>query len=416
MRLINGMISWLFLLLLLYTDGFSQVENRGDLVIVGGALTAENYKVHQQFIESSGGTQNAFISIIPAASSKPSGNGLGYKQTLMKYGLKDEQIQILPLAVLDDNTTHDVDESTWYNNACKKDIIEQFRPSTGLWFIGGDQMRIIQVLTIENEPTGLLKLIYEKHKQGMAIGGSSAGAAIMSETMIAGGSSLEALIYGSQEYYPGMTAQEEGKLILSKGLGFFRHGIVDQHFDRKARLGRLIVALETDPQSDLGFGIDENTALCINHQDNSATVIGAGTVNIVDVSEMTRQNGFRNIIFHMLSDGDKFNLENQACLIAEEKALTNGNEYFRINDSTSFGVLSPYQTFKDLVGAKLVDNSKINSLQVLTSYNRNNGFILQLSKTGKTKGYWFDSPDFGEMYSAQYIQLDIETVKIELTK
>ncbi len=80
--------------------------------------------------------------------------------------------------------------------------------------------------------------------------------------MIGGGNSLGALTHGVIEDYQGDDFPEGDGVLMTKGLGFFPFGIVDQHFDQRGRIGRLIVALINEKNRfNMGFGVDENTAL-----------------------------------------------------------------------------------------------------------------------------------------------------------
>ena len=105
--------------------------------------------------------------------------------------------------------------------------------------------------------TPVLQALRALHAGGGLIAGSSAGAAMMSERMLLGGTSLESVVHGLTEN------PDRPGLLLGPGLGFFRFGMLDQHFIKRGRLGRLIVAMaKTGVQK--GFGIDENTALFVD--------------------------------------------------------------------------------------------------------------------------------------------------------
>ena len=123
---------------------------------------------------------------------------------------------------------------------------------------GGDTMPVSRsALAPQGVESQVLDAIRRVHAAGGMVAGSSAGAAIMSGIMIEGGTSLEAATYGV------VTDPDMPGLLLRHGLGFFPWGIVDQHFIKRGRLGRLIVAM-TESGTRRGFGIDENTALFVD--------------------------------------------------------------------------------------------------------------------------------------------------------
>ncbi|MGE6378172.1 hypothetical protein [Peribacillus muralis] len=107
----------------------------------------------------------------------------------------------------------------------------------------------------------------------------------MSDVMLAGGGSLKTLTKGFTNMYNGMEQLEGGPGYLERGLGFFQHGIIDQHFDNKARLGRLIAtAHEKGNRDQLSYGIDENTAMVVNNLKQKIVVVGRGGVTVIDLS------------------------------------------------------------------------------------------------------------------------------------
>jgi cyanophycinase len=116
-------------------------------------------------------------------------------------------------------------------------------------------------------------------------------------------------------------------LSMGEGLGFFTFGLVDQHFDRRQRLGRLARALATlAPSKRLGFGIDENTALVVDPDGRVARVVGAGAVTVLDARE-TEPPGhqpfaLRSGTLTMLSDGDVIDLQSLRVTPSPEKSLT----------------------------------------------------------------------------------------------
>ncbi len=133
--------------------------------------------------------------------------------------------------------------------------------ATLIWIPGGDQNRFMKAIA----GTGLDDVIRERHRAGVAVGGTSAGAAVLSKVMITGDADLESL--GS------------GKTITADGLGIWPDAIVDQHFLRRQRHNRLI-SLVLDRPTLVGVGVDEATAAIL--VGSTVSVVGRSAVMIVD--------------------------------------------------------------------------------------------------------------------------------------
>jgi cyanophycinase len=171
--------------------------------------------------------------------------------------------------------------------------------ATGVFFTGGDQMKI----TSQIGDTLIFRRIKEIYEEGGVIAGTSAGAAVMSETMlVTGGDEASHVIGGSSRMAP--------------GLGFLDDVIIDQHFMERGRLGRLLGAVAQNPKN-LGIGIDEQTAIVVE-RGNGFYVLGSGAVYVIDGSEVSYSNiaeedlnktlSIYDVRIHMLSQGDRFDL------------------------------------------------------------------------------------------------------------
>src|SRR3546814_16920397 len=108
-------------------------------------------------------------------------------------------------------------------------------------------------------------MLWDIHRRGGLIAGTSAGAAVMSETMLVKGSSRE--------------SHRIGDLHMAPGLGFVRDAIIDQHFAERGRIGRLLGAVAQNPRV-IGIGIDEDTAILL--RDDALEVLGPGAVYVVE--------------------------------------------------------------------------------------------------------------------------------------
>jgi len=171
--------------------------------------------------------------------------------------------------------------------------------ANAFFFTGGGQLKI----TTRFAGTRLCSAVEEFYRQGGTVAGTSAGAAVMAETMIVSGPSRETHKIGEA-------------LQMAPGLGFIRDVIVDQHFAERGRIGRLLGAVAQNPRF-LGLGIDEDTAVVVE-QEKRFTVIGAGAAYVADAEDVTYTNvaeeessralSLFNIRLHVLSQGDSYDL------------------------------------------------------------------------------------------------------------
>ena len=144
---------------------------KGSLVIVGGALRADNDAVYDAFITRAGGVENAKIGIVPAASGNPDKYAKVFIEDMVSRGLDASQVVVLPLAVKDDSKTPDFDEATWAKNGNNAEVAEMVTSLTGVWFVGGDQLRITEVLlNSDGSNTLVLDEIWNVYKNGGVIG------------------------------------------------------------------------------------------------------------------------------------------------------------------------------------------------------------------------------------------------------
>ena len=174
---------------------------------------------------------------------------------------------------------------------------QQLEAFSGYWFLGGDQNRLAATLL----GTRALDVIERRYQEGAVVGGTSAGAAVMTSEMLTGRQSNE------RGDSPPIA---RGAIDLGKGFGFLPDAIVDQHFLKRARYNRLLSAVLDRPQL-IGVGIDEETALLVR-PDGRWEVLGKSYVKVIDArgARMThdRRNltGASNIRLHLLPRGAIF--------------------------------------------------------------------------------------------------------------
>jgi len=241
--------------------------DRGYIIPIGGAEgKGRKPTILSRFVELCGG-EDARILVIPTASLLNE-TGPQYQELFIEMGAEEETLRVLEMA-------------------------------TGIFITGGNQLRLSTILG----GTPVARRIRSLNARGVHVAGTSAGAAIVSEHMIAGGRS-------------GSSPRESG-VELAPGLGLTNRVIIDQHFNQRQRMGRLLAALSFNPFA-CGLGIDENTAGFIA-PDGRMEVVGRGTVTVVDPSELRHSSmsyvrraeavTLIGLKLHVLAEGAHFNIE-----------------------------------------------------------------------------------------------------------
>jgi len=223
---------------------------RGWIIPIGGAENKENDRhILERFVGVSGGSE-ADIVVIPTAS-RMNETGPRYEKLFASLGAAR-------VTVMDFDTRRDCQEAG---------RLARLEEASGIFFTGGNQLRLTTLLG----GTPVAKLIRSRNAHGVTVGGTSAGASILSEHMIAFGDEGSSVISGS--------------VRLAPGLGLTNRFIIDQHFRQRDRLGRLLTALAYNPFA-VGIGLDEDTAAFIG-PDETVEIEGSGGVTIVDGADVT---------------------------------------------------------------------------------------------------------------------------------
>src|SRR5205823_8272706 len=193
-------------------------------------------------------------------------------------------------------------------------FVRPLRDATGIFLTGGNQLRLSSTIG----GTKLAEAISDRHRAGAVVAGTSAGASAMSSHMIAFGAS-------------GGTPKHR-MASMAAGLGLLPGVIVDQHFQQRNRLGRLLSIIAQNP-SLLGIGIDEDTAGVVG-PDHVMDVIGRGSITIVDgaasETDAWEVGGHRplmisNVVLHSLPAGYRFDLRRRHRIAAPAlRALPGG--------------------------------------------------------------------------------------------
>lgn len=407
-------VFWLLLSMPHQIQALTESSNQGKLLIVGGGLRESNRAIHQAFIQHATREDGSIkIGIIPCASSSPVTTANQWKQSLQNYGVAADCIDIIPLAVKDDPTTSGVDESLWSDRASDPALVQQIHQCSAIWITGGDQTRLSRTLIREDgSDTPLLQALRRQFQEGMLIAGSSAGAAILGDPMIAGGSSDRVWFDTKSAEYHSMKDQEQGGLILAKGFGFFPEGLIDQHFDRKGRFARLLFATLQPAGWPIGYGIDEDTALLYQAADNTAQVIGSQHVFRIDSSKKsstgTTNDHYTNIIVDFLANGDAWELETGNHRIHPSKKVTTGAEYMQMELSFVPSPLTPYSGgLADALSYLLLDNGKTHTLSLQLAGESGKKLNFAFSKEAESIGYWAALDGQHDSYSGIRLKLEV---------
>lgn len=254
-------------------------QTKGTLIIVGGY---ESQEIKKTFVEIAGGV-NSKIIIIPNASSYPVENGEYQKKALEVYGAQAEVLYFTRETADDESNLLKVENAD------------------AVFFIGGDQSN----LTRDMLGTKLLQKIKDLYEKGGLIGGSSAGAAVMSYVMITGNELI------NKDSTVSFVSIERDNVEIKEGFGFLKNVIIDQHFIIRKRYNRLFSLMLDYPQLT-GVGIDEATAIIV-YPDNKFKVIGDNQVVVIDAANSillpeSNKPGIENITVHILNNGSIYDL------------------------------------------------------------------------------------------------------------
>ncbi len=267
------------------------IKAQGRLMAIGGGEDKEkDCLILKEFVRLAG-DEKARIVVMTTATDSPEEAAAKYTEVFERLGAK--HIEAIDVAQRGD--------------AMKPESVEKVKKATGIFFTGGDQLHITSLMG----GTDLQKAIMESYKNGIIVAGTSAGAAMMGNSMIVTGKSDENARVGSVEMAPGTD------LIVGC--------MIDTHFSQRGRHGRLLAAVAHFPQ-DIGFGIDENTAMVINK--NQFEVIGEGAVTVIDGGAMTYTDvpfvekgqsiALADVKIHVLPNRYKFDLKKRQMIVPRQ--------------------------------------------------------------------------------------------------
>ncbi|WP_017415570.1 cyanophycinase [Clostridium tunisiense] len=269
----------------------------GNLIIIGGAEDKKGEKEILKEVCSKLDRENEKLVIATVATELPEEVGKEYTKIFKNLGVKN--ISILDIQ----DRAHAFEEKN----------VNMLKAASIVFFTGGDQLKITSLLG----GTPLYKVIKDINEEGCIFVGTSAGASVMSDTMI---------ISGADDDSP-----KKCTIKMAPGLGLIKDVIIDQHFAQRGRVGRLLGAIAENPEC-LGIGIDEDTAIEVSEK-GYFKVLGSGAVYVIDASEISFTNvseqnpeeilSMFNVKMHVLKSNDRFDLTKRQPFENEEEKNEN---------------------------------------------------------------------------------------------
>lgn len=242
------------------------------MLAVGGGGTTD--AIVARAIELAGG-KTARMLIVPQASGQPDA-GSKSVEFWGKAGVAD--VQVLDLRD-------------------RKKAVKAIESADFVWMPGGDQNRLMKALL----EADMLDAIRARYRSGALVGGTSAGAAVLSATMIVGGESAD------------LESVRAAGTAVTEGIGLWAGALVDQHFLKRQRFNRLLAGVLDHPDL-VGVGIDERTGVVV-HPDGSCEVLGEGGVIVIDARAANRRPAHKDarhsaddLRLAVYRDGDRFKL------------------------------------------------------------------------------------------------------------
>ena len=258
-------------------------EAKGTLFIIGGGDRPESMmRRYAALVHASGAGK---VIVLPNAGAEPQVSGPEMAAELKGLGLEAESLLLSR------------------EEADRPESLKILDGASGIYFTGGIQSQVTDALY----GTAFHRKLLELYEKGAVVGGTSAGAAIMSEVMITGDEKRK--VEEGREF----ETIEPGNVVTVPGLGFMREAVIDQHFATRKRHNRLICVVAAHPGL-VGIGIDESTAAVI-HPGGLLEVVGEKNIIVMDARgarvrlEPGRGIGINDLVLHVLLPGDMFDLK-----------------------------------------------------------------------------------------------------------
>lgn len=252
------------------------------LIAIGGGEMSDSKAALDEILNYMKKKSDPRIAVMTVATRESESAGTKYNNLFRRLGIK--HVDVVPIEQRED--------------AFDAGALKKVESADGLFFTGGDQLNITSLMG----GTPLHTLLHERYQDGILIAGTSAGAAMMSSSMIISGESDAPPKVGGVEIAPGMN--------MIDGT------VIDSHFSQRGRHGRLLTAIAHYPQV-LGLGIDEKTAIVF--QNGEFKVVGEGVVTVFDGRQVNYTDlpyrkkdetvGMFGVCIHVLPEGYSFEMK-----------------------------------------------------------------------------------------------------------
>lgn len=378
---------------------------QGIAVPIGGALKYDNDEVWSRLVQLAGG-KGARYAVLATASGDPERTAASIIAALTKHGAIAEHIPVSA-------KLNSPDYRVAVNDPL---LVAKVKSGTGVFFSGGAQERITAALMLpDGKPSPLLDAIWEVFNKGGVVAGTSAGAAIMSTTMIRDApDKLAVLKFGARE------GQE-----ISRGLGFVGPDIfVDQHFLKRGRYGRMLPVM-VQKNYKLGLGVEENSAAIV--RGDNVEVLGAKGVLIADLTSATsdaslKDFNLRSAKLTYLDTGDRYNFKTRTTTPSTEKLK---GKRLDPNEAGYAPYFDADEFYPDVLGnsvilnlmTNLIDNKQKEVIGLVFSppgtkdAKPDLGFEFRFRKGSDSLGY-LSTGGGGADYTVTNIYLDIRPVQM----
>jgi cyanophycinase len=252
---------------------------KGKLFIIGGGDRSR--ALMQTLIGTAGMKPQDYAVVLPMSSE--------YPDTSFFY-FKEDYDPVCKNAIVCFNFTKEtVNNKSW---------LDSLQHARLIFITGGDQLRFMNIVV--NTP--VYQAIHSAYKNGATVGGTSAGAAVMSKYMITGNQLTDTSYSGT---FP---VVHDNNIEIKEGLGLLSSAIIDQHFIVRSRYNRLLSAIAKYPSLPC-IGIDEATAIIV--QGNKVKVTGESQVIVLKHPEQVHITSkglikLKDLQFSVYTDGDEF--------------------------------------------------------------------------------------------------------------
>ena len=381
-------------------------EPRGSLVIIGGSERFRDRELWDTIVDLAGG-EGAKIAIFPTAGGAKVGKLC--EQVVQAFKRGGAEARVVPV------TWHEADR-TVRDAVIDPALVDMVRTSTGVYFVGGAQGRIVDALRDDDgRATPMLTAIHDLYHAGGVIAGTSAGAAIMGHVMYRDAPAPLQILRN------GVALGRE----LDHGLGFLEpHWFVEQHCLVRGRFARALVAMRSQ-NIPYGIGVDENTALIVR-RGRHATVIGYKGVLIMDASAAAADAGHEgfsvnDVKLSYLDRGDAIDLQTLQVTPTAEKV----DETELDPTSENFSPYYDHRMFyTDILGnttvaelmGRLIDNEQPEAIGLAfdgvgPQDQPSDGFEFRFYRGPDSRG-WYTESFGGEDYTVLNIHLDIQPISM----